>query len=59
MKNFSKIVARDFIFSRSRDLPLEGQKRHDERKNTDYGNVNVDPERIPQNIHFKDPREES
>ena len=29
-------------------------ERHNERKNSDYGNVNVDPERIPFNVHFKD-----
>lgn len=34
-------------------------ERHDERKNTDYGNVNVDPKRIPMNVHFKDPGGES
>ena len=30
-------------------------ERHNERKNNDYGNVNVDPERIPMNVHFKSP----
>ena len=34
-------------------------ERHNERKNNDYGNVNVDPERIPMNVHFKDPGDES
>ena len=34
-------------------------ERHNERKNNDYGNVNVDPERIPLNVHFKDPGERS
>lgn len=30
-------------------------ERHNERKNSDYGNVNVEPARIPFNVHFKDP----
>ena len=34
-------------------------ERHDERKNESYGNVNVDIERIPMNVHFKDPGDES
>ena len=34
-------------------------ERHNERKNNDYGNVNVDPERIPLNIHFKAPGDKS
>ena len=34
---------------------IGASERHNERKNTDYGNVNVDPERIPMNVHFKDP----
>ena len=34
-------------------------ERHNERKNNDYGNVNVDPERIPMNVHFKDPGDKS
>ena len=34
-------------------------ERHNERKNADYGNVNVDPEQIPMNIHFKNPGDES
>ena len=34
-------------------------ERHNERKNNDYGNVNVDPERIPMNVHFKNPGDES
>ena len=34
-------------------------ERHNERKNESYGNVNVDPERIPMNVHFKDPGQES
>ena len=34
-------------------------ERHNERKNEDYGNVNVVPERIPMNVHFKDPGEKS
>lgn len=34
-------------------------ERHVERKNKDYGNVNVEPSRIPMNVHFKDPGEKS
>jgi hypothetical protein len=34
-------------------------ERHVERKNKDYGNVNVEPYRIPMNVHFKDPGEKS
>ena len=34
-------------------------ERHNERKNGNYGNVNVDPERIPLNIHFKSPGDKS
>ena len=34
-------------------------ERHNERKNSDYGNVNVEPARIPLNVHFKDPGEKS
>ena len=34
-------------------------ERHDERKNESYGNVNVDVDRIPMNVHFKDPCYES
>ena len=30
-------------------------ERHNERKNTDYSNINVVPERIPMNVHFKSP----
>ena len=30
-------------------------ERHNERKNDSYENLNVDPERIGMNIHFKDP----
>ena len=29
-------------------------ERHNERKNESYGNINVDLERSPLNIHFKD-----
>ena len=29
-------------------------ERHNERKNENYGNMNVDLERTPMNIHFKD-----
>lgn len=34
-------------------------ERHNERKNGDYGNMNVDPKRIPLNIHFKSPGDKS
>ena len=34
-------------------------ERHNERKNSDYGNVNVEPARIPFNVHFKDPGRKS
>ena len=34
-------------------------ERHNERKNSDYGNVNVDPDRIPMNVHFKTPGDKS
>ena len=30
-------------------------ERHNERKNESYENLNVDPERIGMNVHFKDP----
>lgn len=30
-------------------------ERHNERKNKNYGNLNVVPERSPMNVHFKDP----
>ena len=36
---------------------IGGCERHVERKNKDYGNVNVEPYRIPMNVHFKDPGE--
>ena len=32
-------------------------ERHNERKNKNYGNLNVVPERSPMNVHFKDPGE--
>ena len=38
---------------------IGASERHNERKNSDYGNVNVVPERIPMNVHFKDPGEKS
>lgn len=34
-------------------------ERHNERKNGDYGNINVDPKRIPLNTHFKSPGDQS
>ena len=30
-------------------------ERHNERKNDSYENLNVDPDRIAMNVHFKDP----
>ena len=34
-------------------------ERHNERKNDSYANINVVPERISYNVHFKDPGQES
>ncbi|WP_405346961.1 plasmid recombination protein [Ruminococcus sp.] len=34
---------------------ISAAERHTERKNTDYSNINVEPERIPMNVHFKSP----
>ncbi|MDO4529473.1 MAG: plasmid recombination protein, partial [Lachnospiraceae bacterium] len=34
-------------------------ERHNERKNDTYENLNVDPERIRMNVHFKDPGKSS
>ena len=34
-------------------------ERHNERKNESYANLNVIPERIPYNVHFKDPGDKS
>ena len=34
---------------------IGASERHNERKNDTYSNINVDPQRIPYNIHFKDP----
>lgn len=34
-------------------------ERHNERKNKTYENLNVVPERIPMNVHYVDPGEES
>lgn len=36
--------------------PIE---RHNERKNESYDNLNVVPERIPLNVHYRDPGEKS
>ena len=30
-------------------------ERHNERRNDSYENLNVDPDRIAMNVHFKDP----
>ena len=29
-------------------------ERHNERKNSSYDNINVEPDRIPMNIHYRD-----
>ena len=34
-------------------------ERHNERKNASYDNINVVPERIPLNVHYKNPGNES
>ena len=34
---------------------IGASERHNERKNDTYSNINVDPQRIPYNVHFKDP----
>ena len=34
---------------------IGASERHNERKNDTYSNINVDPERILYNVHFKDP----
>ena len=34
-------------------------ERHNERKNDSYENLNVDPDRIEMNVHFKDPGDSS
>ena len=33
---------------------IGASERHNERKNDTYSNINVDPQRIPCNVHFKD-----
>lgn len=38
---------------------IGASERHNERKNESYANLNVVPERIPYNIHFKDSGDES
>ena len=38
---------------------ISSAERHNERKNDSYDNINVVPERIPMNVHFKSPGEES
>lgn len=38
---------------------IGASERHNERKNDSYANLNVVPERIPYNFHFKDPGEDS
>ena len=34
---------------------IGASERHNERKNDTYSNINVDLQRIPYNVHFKDP----
>lgn len=34
---------------------ISAAEKHNERKNSDYSNINVVPERIPMNLHFKSP----
>ena len=34
---------------------ISSAEKHNERKNSDYSNINVVPERIPMNVHFKSP----
>ena len=34
---------------------ISAVEKHNERKNSDYSNINVVPERIPMNVHFKSP----
>ncbi|MBQ9680652.1 MAG: plasmid recombination protein [Ruminococcus sp.] len=38
---------------------ISAAERHTERKNTDYSNINVEPERIPMNVHFKSPEDKT
>ena len=38
---------------------IGASERHNERKNDSYANLNVVPERIPYNVHFRDPGSES
>ena len=38
---------------------IGASERHNERKNDSYANLNVVPERIRYNVHFKDPGEDS
>ena len=38
---------------------IGASEKHNERKNESYANLNVVPERIPYNVHFKDPGDKS
>ena len=38
---------------------ISAAEKHNERKNSDYGNINVVPERIPMNVHFKSPSDKT
>ena len=38
---------------------IGASERHNERKNDTYSNINVDPERIRYNVHFKDPGDQT
>ena len=56
MKQDHKSVAR---IDQHTTSDIGAAERHDERKNNDYGNVNVDPDRIPMNVHYKSPGDKS
>ena len=34
---------------------ISAAEKHNERKNSDYSNINVVPERIQKNVNFKSP----
>ena len=55
-----KIAKTNYSVARVKAYTTEGVgkiERHNERKNKNYGNLNVVPERSPMNVHFKDPSE--
>ena len=45
--------------SQCKSSNVGASERHNERKNESYENLNVVPDRIPMNVHFVDPGEES